>query len=254
MSHSIRKILFPTAVVLFILEVLTLPLVLGLTYASKSESPEHILTFSEQKLFWDVNTEVDAKGTAKLSLFEDHYANVQTKDGANVIAPGTQGSSIVRLKNDDENSIRYTAVVYAVRSVQTLPVAVQLSGEHESAAAEYTLPEGISKSAVISAVTGTVGSGRVQDFGIDWTWNYEDNAQQDATDTAFGDRAAYEIPDDIIVGIYITVEDDNGDIIISSPQTGYDAVIGGYTILLCISMMMMLILTITRKKEGTNEE
>lgn len=254
MPQNLRKILFPTVFVLFVLEVLTLPLVLGLTYASKSESPEHILTFSDRRLVWDADTDVDADGTAKLSLFEQNYTNVQADDAAQVIAPGTQGGSLVRLNNQDEKAVRYTAVAYAIDPDEQIPVAVTLSGENSTAASEYALPDGISVKAVVSAVTGQVGSGQIQDFSINWIWQYEEDAVQDASDTMLGDKAAYAVPDDLTIGIYITVEDENGDVIVSSPQTGYDAVIGGYAVLFCISAAMLVFLTVTRKKEEINEE
>ncbi len=253
MSQKIRTILLPTAVVLFILEVLTLPLVLGLTYASKSESPEHILTFSGKKLSWDSGTIVDSHGTASLELFEEYYNNTNAENNEDIVAPGTQGRSIVRLKNDDKNPISYTAVLYVIRSDQELPVEVELSGEDLEKTEEYPLPDGIAKDKIISAVSGEVESGKMQDFCIDWFWKYEESSMQDLTDTEFGDKAAEKIPDDLTVGIFITVEGDDGKIIVSSPKTGYNNVIGGYMILIGISAAMIIILTITKKKEEADE-
>ncbi len=253
MASKYKGILFPTVIILFILEILTLPFVLSLTYATRSQSPEHILTYTDHQLSWDAGTQTDAQGTAKLLLFADHAVNVNAADGANVIAPGTEGSSLVRLKNDEETPIRYTAIAYTIRSDRTLPVAVTLDTAQAAAAADAALPEGIAAGDVIAAVTGSLDGGQMQDFDINWVWKFEESAAQDATDTALGNRAAYGEPDDLIVGMHITVETPEGDVVVSSPQTGQRAVVGGYVVLLCISGLMIVLLSLSPKKETTDE-
>lgn len=253
MTSKFRKILLPTMIALFILEVLTLPLVLRLTYATKSQSPEHILTYADQKLYWDADTKIDALGTAELRLFADHYVNVISQDHSKVIAPGTQGSSIVRLKNNEADQIRYTAVAYRIRSDENLPVTVTMQAEQAFAASEYRLPENVRKSDVISAVTGTLIREQIQDFSVDWFWEYEESTAQDAADTFFGEKSAYADPDDVIVGLYITIETQEGEIIVSAPQTGDATVVWGYLLLMAVSLGMILLLTMTKGKKQEDE-
>ena len=61
-SEKTSRWLLPLVVVLLVLQVLTLPLMLGFTYAGRSETPDHILTYSENKLTWDSATNIDGNG------------------------------------------------------------------------------------------------------------------------------------------------------------------------------------------------
>ncbi len=254
MPQKIRKIMLPAILILFLLEVMTLPLVLGMTYATGSETPEHILTFSERNLTWDIRTETDSQGAAVLSLFEAIYGNTKSDNDEKIVAPGTNGKSIVRLLNEDEKPINYTAIVYSVRTDEKLPVKVKLSGEGFSPAMDYTLPEGIAENSVISAVCGTVGSGQIQDFDINWLWEYEESNIQDYADTVFGDNAANDRAERIKAGIIVLVEDESGDIIVSAPQTGYYGVLSGYVILMIVSLLLLLFLAITNPKRKNEEQ
>ena len=120
--------LLPAALILFILFAATFPFVAGLTYSGRSESPDHILTYTENKLTWDSNTKVDSNGVAKLSAFDSAYSNAAASDGQNIVAPGTQSNDIVRLKNGVDNSIKYTAVLYSIKTSDDLAVESSLSG------------------------------------------------------------------------------------------------------------------------------
>lgn len=254
MPIKIRKIMLPIIVILFLLEVLTLPLVLGMTYATGSETPEHILTFAERNLTWDMHTETNSSGAAVLSLFEAVYGNAKSHNDEKIIAPGTSGKSIVRLKNEDENPINFTALVYSIRTDEKLPAEVSLAGEGFSPTNNYTLPQGISKENVISAVCGTVKSGGIQDFDINWLWEFDKNSAQDYADTIFGDNAANDRAERIKAGIIIYVEDESGDIIVSSPQTGHYGVLSGYFILMLISLLLLVFLAITNPKRKNEEQ
>lgn len=254
MPLKIRKILLPVIVVLFLLEVMTFPLVLSLTYASGSETPEHILTFADRKLTWDMRTDTDKNGAAILSLFDVIDSNVSSDNGESVVAPGMDGKNIIRLKNEDDITMNYTAIVYSIRSDERLPVTVQLSGEGFSPAYSYNLPDDLSVDNVISAVCGTVESGQIQDFGINWVWQYEENAQQDIVDTAFGDSAAFETAERIKAGIVIIAEGENGDIAVSAPQTGHYGILSGYLLLMLISIALLLFLALTKPKEKYEEK
>lgn len=110
-TKKLREWLFPAILILFILQVILLPVMIGLTYAVPAERPEHILTYTTGRLVWDKDTSVRPDGSAALSFFESLYQNVNAENVEKVLAPGTEKDSIVRLKNNSKNSVRYTAVL-----------------------------------------------------------------------------------------------------------------------------------------------
>lgn len=85
---------------------------------------------------------------------------------------------------------------------------------------EYPLPEGVDDRYVVRAVSGTVGANGLQDFHITWKWEYYKNDEQDQTDTAFGNKAAWEIPDEVFTGLYIVVAE-SGEMEASEHETAY---------------------------------
>ena len=121
-SSKINRTRLRTAVlILFLLQTFMLPAAIGVTYASRSLKPEHILTYSAGRLAWDAGTDTDSSGAARLRLFDTAYSHVDSGDGAEVVAPGTEGHSLVRLKNDGGSAVTYTAVLYRIRT-ENVPV------------------------------------------------------------------------------------------------------------------------------------
>lgn len=121
-SSKINRTRLRTAVlILFLLQTFMLPAAIGVTYASRSLKPEHILTYSAGRLVWDAGTDTDSSGAARLRLFDTAYSHVDSGDGAEVVAPGTEGHSLVRLKNDGGSAVTYTAVLYRIRT-ENVPV------------------------------------------------------------------------------------------------------------------------------------
>lgn len=241
--------LLPAMLILFILEVFTLPFVLGITYSGKSESPDHVLTYTENQLTWDGATDVSSDGVAELSLFSSSYQNVLAENGEKVVAPGTDGSNIVRLSNRAKGPVDYTALLYAMKSSDKLPVTASLSSDGGTDVTEYLLPDGISEDNVIRAVTGTVGKDQIQDFDINWLWQYYEDAEQDVIDTALGNKAALSEADDVTVGLYITVEDNNSYFTPDVPQTGNPTAVGMYVGLMVVSAMVLVFLLLSRRRE-----
>lgn len=80
-QKTICRRLFVTLLLLFIMQVLLLPAVIGATYATKSVKPEHIITYTPGKLSWDENTETDSSGAARLFLFDSAYENASADNG-----------------------------------------------------------------------------------------------------------------------------------------------------------------------------
>lgn len=263
-----RTWLLPTVLILFIMEIFTLPLVIELTYAGRSEAPDHVLTYTPGRLVWDDKTGVTKDGSAVLSLFGTRYDDtVESEDGERVVAPGTDGYNIVRLKNNTRDRITYTAVLYQIKENPQLPVEAALKGKDFTDTKNHPLPKKAEDAKVLRSVTGTVGGSQIQDFDIDWMWEYEESDARDIVDTALGDKAAFGRADDVTVGLYIVVEGDethtdhpdnqgeNGGNYITPeiPRTG-DTIMGAYLTLLVISGIVLLLLVISRRRERKREE
>ena len=249
-TEKLREWVFPAMLILFILQVILLPVMIGLTYAVPAERPEHILTYRTGSLAWDKATSVRPDGSAELSFFETLYKNVNADNAEKVLAPGTEKDSVVRLKNDTNKEITYTAVLYSLSTSPDLDIGATLSGDGFSDTSRYTLPENIKKEAVIRAVGGKLDARKLQDFDINWFWSFEDGAnvdERDRVDTYLGNKAANGRADEATLGFYIVVRD--GGEIVPSPQTGDNTMIGGYVVLMIISGGMCLFLALTRKRK-----
>ena len=248
-SEKLREWMFPAMLILFILQVMLLPVMIGLTYAIPAERPEHILTYRTGLLVWDKATSVRPDGSAELSFFETLYKNVNADNAEKVLAPGTEKDSVVRLKNDTNKEITYTAVLYSLSTSPDLDIGASLSGNGFLDTSRYTLPENIKKEAVIRAVGGKLDARKLQDFDINWFWRFEDGAstyERDQIDTYLGNKAADGKADEATLGFYLVVHDDGE--IVPSPQTGDDTMIGGYVVLMLISGGLCLFLALTRKR------
>lgn len=244
--QKISQWLLPTVLILFVLEVLTLPLVLEFTYAGRPEGPEHILTYTPGTLLWDEKTGIDEYGVARLSLFSAVYDGAESVDGDKIIAPGTEGFNILRLKNDSESTITFTAVLYRIRTDERVPVEVSLVGENLTDTDSYDLPHDVAESDILRAVNGRLPAEQIQDFDISWLWQYDVGTEQDTVDTLLGDKDEL---DNFTVGVYILVED-NGQVTPPGlPQTGDESHIAMYLTFMGISFIMLLLLFLDRRRE-----
>ena len=252
--EKLREWMFPAVLILFILQVMLLPVMIGLTYAVPAERPEHILTYRTGSLVWDKATSVRPDGSAELSFFETLYQNVNADNAEKVLAPGTEKDSVVRLKNDSNREITYTAVLYSLSTSPELDIGAALSGDGFSDTSRYTHPENIKKETVVRAVGGKLDAKKLQDFDINWFWNFEDSAnvdERDRVDTYLGNKAASGKADDATLGFYIVIRD--GGEIVPSPQTGDNTMIGAYVVLLIISGGMSLFLAVFRRRRKKDE-
>ncbi len=253
-SARLREWIFPVILILFILQVILLPVMLGLTYATRSERPEHILTYTTGSLSWDKATSVRPNGSAVLSFFESLYLNVNAENAERVLAPGTEKDSVIRLKNNTKRSVGYTAVLYSMTTTSELDINASLSGDGFSDTAKYSLPENIGDEAVIRAVDGTLGADKMQDFDINWFWAFEnadDTEARDMIDTYLGNKSADGNADEATLGFYLVVHD-GGDIV-PVPKTGDNAMLGGYIVLMIISGGTTVVLALTRKRRSGDE-
>lgn len=237
--------LLPTALVLFILEVLMLPVVLEHTYAGRGEGPNHILTYSTGALAWDEGTDIDEDGVAVLDLFDTVYDNVNGQ-GDKVVAPGTAGSNLLRLKNDSNRTVTFTAVLYRIRTSDAIRVEPALAGEALEDTADYYLPENVAQEHVIRAVTGELQADRIQDLEISWQWTLGEGEEQNAADTLLGNA---ENDDQVTVGVYIVVEDGGQVIEPDPPTTGDRSYPYAYLTLMAISLVVLILLLWDRRRE-----
>lgn len=254
-TKKIRKRLFPALLALFILEILLLPVMITLTYPTRSVNPEHILTYTPNLLRWDGNTEVRADGTAELSFFETLYQNANDENADKILVPGTEKESLVRFVNKAPNGVRYTAVAYVLKTDSRLPVTTKMSGDGFSDTTEYALPNSIAPASVIRAVSGSVPAGGKQDFDIDWSWTFEDKTNieaRDRLDTYLGNLAADGHADQITIGFYLVVEA-GGSTVKPAPRTGDSTPLWGYVSLMAISGAGVVVTAVVGRRRKENE-
>lgn len=265
MSKRTNRWLLPTVLVLFILEVITLPLVVLLTYAGRAESPQHLLTFANEKLTWDANTTVHEDGIAELSFFSTYYQNVNSENEDNVFAPGTELPTVIRLKNASGDEITYTALAWMIKECDILDLHGDFRANGSSPATDYhdLLPEGVTEDDLIGAraVTGAVSAGGIQDFDINWFWGFERGDEiepgiyeSDPIDTYLGNKAAWDTADDAVIGFLIVVEGDEGPIPPGPPQTGGAPMLQWGLVLIGISAIVLLFAVITRIRDNRREK
>ena len=249
-----RRRILPALLVLAVLTAVTLPLAFSPAWAAPATAPDRVLTYSINRLTWDSAASIRPDGSAELTLFSANYPNVASNDGANVVAPGTNGHNTVRLKNNVGGTIQYTAVLYAIKSNSAVPVTPALSGSYLTDTTRYSLPAGVDKSNVIRAVSGSVRGFGLQDFDIDWLWKYYDTAAQDGADTALATDSGELVPgvmDNITVGLYIVVEDNNT---YYYPKTGDDAPLALYAALMTVAVVGAVSAVVVYKKRKNNAE
>lgn len=178
---------------------------------AEDTEPDHTLTYTTGKLTWDGTTGIDSNGSAVLSLFGAKYQNVLSENDDRVVAPGTEGENVVRLRNDAAYPIKYVAVMYRTNDVETLPVLPELSEDARFSDAEtYPLPDGVQSDQVVRAVTGMLDGCEAQDFRIEWSWDFFLDDKRDSLDTYLGNQASMGNAAVTKAGLYIVVEEEPG--------------------------------------------
>ena len=250
-----RQRILPLLLVLAVLALLSLPLAMNPAWAAPGYAPDHVLTYNQNSLRWDSATGINADGTAELRLFDANYNNVESVDGRKVVAPGTDGSNMIRLVNNVSGRISYTAVLYSIKTDPRIPVQPSLGGTGMYDTLRYQLPAGAENAEVIRAVRGTVAGHGLQDFDINWLWNYEVSDAQDVTDTMLGDAAAAAMKeqtegDSITVGFYVVVEDSNNYYV---PKTGDDSHLAMYLAFMLIAAAGAAVSVVIYRRHGKCE-
>ncbi|MBP0990456.1 MAG: hypothetical protein J5874_04700 [Oscillospiraceae bacterium] len=236
--------IFTVMLILFICEIITLPLTYFFTYAGKNEAPDHVLTFDGRNLVWSTTENILPNGSAEFRIFSDEYQNVKSADGDKVIAPGTENDNMVRLKNDAQNEVTYIATLYVIESSE-LPITADLVCETGTPTGNFVLPDHVSEAEIISSYTGKIKSKEIVDFTTEWKWTFYESDDQDKIDTELGNLAAEGKADNIVLGLYIVVESEENVI---PPDTG-DTSLTPQIIALVITGAILVLLGFSRKKE-----
>lgn len=244
-KKRLQERLFSAVLILFILQALLLPLVIDVTYASRSSNPEHILTYNNHKLTWDRNTEVDTIGSAKLKIFDTEYSNIKSDDSDNIVAPGSENKSIVRLLNRSDGKVEFTAVLYEIKS-DDIPLFTTLTGDDLQISENYSIPE---NATLVRAVKGNLPAHQMRDFEINWSWEFDVSDIQNGADTVLSSGPETS-ESSALLGFYITVTDNNAIITPSSPITGDETNFRLYLMLLLTSGALLILLIIQRKQNG----
>ena len=273
--------IYTILLILFLLEVLLFPIVVWHISLKEADPNVHIVTYEDNKLECDKNTDVDDSGTISIPLFEERYekktvyklepdnenpdiymnldemdsfdseyGNIVSSDGTRIIAPGASKTSVIRIKNKENMSLKYNAVLFKNATTSNLPVDVRLKGEGKKADAKY--PDGVyTKDDIIHSVEGEIKPGESEEFEISWDWDYSSSELQDMIDTELGDKAAFENPDEIVVGFRIVAEEELDSYIVpTGPKTGDTTEMGGYIVLMAISLFVLILILIEKDKEN----
>lgn len=251
-TKKFRDGLLAAVLILFVMQALLLPLVVGTTYASKGRTPEHIITYSGHRLRWDAQTVLDENGAAQLDFFDSQYQNVRAHNDDQLVVPGVENRCLIRLQNSANGPIGYTAVLYEVRK-DILPVVASMTGENFEDTERFSLPESLKDVRVIRAVQGSLPANQMQEFDIDWLWAFEDSeytSLQDAMDTYLGDQAAAGRAEEMTLGFYLIVTDNNTEVYPDSPKTGDASQLGLYLLLMLVSGSTLVILLVERVKDA----
>lgn len=209
----------------------------------------YTIRYTKGKLTWENVQKVEGNGAAVWNAFDSVYDNVESQNGDAIIAPGTEKTTTIRLKNDVVGSVKYTAVLYQTGGDAAGMFECGISGKYAEVS-DYSLPDGVDAAQVVEVIRGTLKGGEAKAFDVEWSWPFEDDEQRDQIDTLLGDSAD-DLENATGLGFYVVVEDSNTYIepsVPSAPRTGDEndicLLIAGVAISLC------LIAIIYRRKKG----
>ena len=235
--------------VLAIAVLITFPYAFNLTWSLPGADSDRTLTYSTGKLTWDSAADIDANGVIQLSMFRSDYGSVAAENGENVIAPGTEKTTRVRLLNTASGSVRYSAVLYRLDETD-VPVQAGLNGA-DAAITSYPLPNGVTKDQVVGAVGGTLGGSSVKTVDVDWKWDYSIDNSTDSHDTQLGNHT----PSDAVkYGLYVVVEDENskdGGFVL--PQTGDNSHLMLWFIVLVAALCLMIAIAVWDRRNARRD-
>lgn len=245
---KIQPWLIPVVFILFILELATFPFVVSITDIASDARADRLLTFHADKLTWDSGDGIGENGEAMLSLFDAYYDSVQSGNGDDVIAPGTAGRTTLRLANASDEKIRFTVVVYQIKSSENLPIVTTLEGAALTTADEFVIPPNVQEDQLIRCAQGTLEPDQEQDFTIRWNWRFEGDEKGNDLDTLLGNAAANG-DDDVLIGFNLYIHDGNGLVFAGVPMIHPIGLIEVWIVMLSLSAVTLLVLLWLKKRE-----
>lgn len=205
-GSQVTRWLWLCAAALLLVEVILLPFMLRSIYTKEVPRTDRVISYDRGSLRFGNGCEFDDRGVMRLELFDTYYGGDSSSDGEKLILPGQNGRDMVQLQNKVKGSVKYTAVAYVIKDSDMIPVEAELIGSSYDDTETYSLPEGVAKEQVLRAVTGELAYEEVVNFNLLWRWDFSGGENQDEIDTAIG---SLEGDGNVVIGLYVTVEDDN---------------------------------------------
>lgn len=253
MTKQRSKRLIRLTLVLFLLEVITFPFVVKLTYSGTGNGVDRMLTYTPGKLVWDSENKIMPDGTAILSLFSNSYQNAKSGNQEKILAPGVDMNSIVRLRNDSNHEIEYTAVCYKIQSGDMMEVNALIKGNGLKDATEVPQGKNYTPEQVSHAVSGKLSANQMQDFDVNVIWDFDVNDSTNQKDTKLGNNSANGNPGTLKIGFIVYVTDLNYNLD-PIPPTGDRSPLWLYLILITVSGFVLILLLIERRRQDKKEE
>ena len=273
-KHTLNRI-YTVLLILFLIEVILFPIVVWKISGSQREGTEHTIVYKDSELKCDKDTKVDEEGTIILNLLEEgkednKYNNspdtIQVDDVKpfdktsndaeihpyNIIAPGGKKTSVITIKNTESFPLKFDARLFNGSTTQHLPINVSISSDKHINT--YVQEKGDIYSnyekGYINVIEGVVSPGEEQKVEITWQWDYSIDEYQDMLDTELGNTAAFEEPDEVVIGFRIVAEEHDGNYIVpKGPQTGDNTDIGRYIVLMALSLFILILILFEKDKE-----
>ena len=206
---------------------------------------------SDDNQVWGKSTEVEI---FRISYSEDgtEEITIQSANGDNLIAPGSENSYVFKLKNTGDVAMDYELIIdaYVTPADIHIPVEARISRHDQTwvtaSGEEFeSIPELNG-----SADKYTLGPGRYSVYTLDWKWPFESG--DDSWDTFLGNQA---VEQDITLTIKISttasVSANAGGGML--PQTGDAANATMYIVMMICATFVLFILLFRRDKEEEGE-
>ncbi len=205
-----RHCLLPALLITFMLGAVLTPLALEYTWADRSERPDATVTYTENRLTWDIAA--DDKGVADLGLFGDP----EQEGDLPLIHPYSAGDYCLRVKNSVVGPIAYRVFLYADNPHQ-IPLQFDVTMSEDMEVITEDFPPQLEGKQVLQAVRGIVNGRQLKDLELHWFWD----SPSDPEDTQMGNKTAAE-EQVYTIHTLVVIEDNNSYYVPGLPSNGPD--------------------------------